>query len=86
MEKRPTSRAHDTIREMGFKLEFVSNLRQKSGSRYTPKTIGDRLKRGYYLCHCKGHIFAVVNGVVEDWTQGRQHRITTAYKVTRARA
>lgn len=80
-----TSHAYGAIAALGFVLEPVANLRQASGSRYTPKTIGDKLKRGYYLCYCNGHVFAVVNGTVEDWTQGRRHHITSAYKVTRTR-
>lgn len=70
----------------GYKVEAVENLKQKNGSAYTPKTIGNRLKRGYYMVWIKGHVFAVVNGVVEDWTQGRQHRITRAVKITKPRA
>jgi hypothetical protein len=70
---------------MGFKIEGVKKLKQKNGSRYTPKTIGDKLKRGYYLCFCNGHVFAVVNGDVEDWTNNRKHHITQAYKVIRER-
>jgi len=73
------------LRHLGFKIERVQQLVQKSGSRFTPKTIGNKLKRGYFLCFCNGHVFAVVNGDVEDWSNGRQHRITHAYKVTRTR-
>ncbi len=69
----------------GFKIEGVKKLKQKNGSRYTPKTIGDKLNRGYYLCFCNNHVFAVVNGDVEDWTEGRKHHITQAYKVIRKR-
>lgn len=69
----------------GFTVEPVNNLIQKSGAQYTPKTIGNRLKKGYYLTFIRGHVFAVVNGEVHDWTNGRRHRITEAYKVTRTR-
>ena len=74
------------ITAAGFAVEKITKDRQKTGSRYTPKTIGDKLKRGYYLCFCRGHVFAVVNGDVEDWTNGRQHHITDMYKVTRKRS
>ncbi len=73
------------IRKAGFSVEPVKNMKQKNGSKYTPKTIGKKLKTGYYICTAYGHIFAVVNGVVEDWTDGRQHHITKAYKVVRTR-
>jgi len=71
------------MRQMDFKVEQVKDLVQKNGSKFTPKTIGNKLKRGYYLCFCNGHVFAVVNGDVEDWTNNRKHHITSAYKVTR---
>lgn len=70
----------------GFTITPIKNLKQKNGSHYTPKTIGNKLKRGYYLCLCSGHVFAVVNADVEDWTNNRNHRIKTAYKITRNRA
>jgi len=74
------------LKVIGFKIEKVKNLRQKNGSRYTPKTIGDRLKRGYYIIRKNRHAIAVVNGVVEDWTSGRQHHIKDAFKITRIRS
>ncbi len=73
------------MRIRGFKITPVKNLKQKNGSRYTPKTIGKRLKRGYYMVHVNGHVLAVVNGVVHDWSKGRQHHITSAHKITRTR-
>lgn len=82
----PTSYVLRHLEKIGFKVEKVKNLRQKNGSRYTPKTIGDRLKRGYYIVRKNSHAMAVVNGVVEDWTNGRQHHIKDAYKITRIRS
>ena len=73
------------LASLGIEITQVKRDRQPSGSRYTPKTIGQKLKKGYYLCRCKGHIFAVVNGVVEDWTDGRQHRINQIWKVNKKR-
>jgi len=73
------------IETAGFSIERIKKDRQKSGSKFTPKTIGDKCKRGYYMCFCNGHVFAVVNGIVEDWTNNRQHHINAIYKVTRNR-
>lgn len=83
---RGSTRTRQTFAAMdaaGFNVDKVKNNRQKTGSKYTPKTIGEKCKRGYYLCFCNGHVFAVVNGSVEDWTNGRQHHINDIYKVTR---
>lgn len=81
-----TRQTFNAIRAAGFSVEPVKRMVQKNGCKYTPKTVGNKLKKGYYLCFCRGHVFAVVNGDVEDWTEGRQHRITQAYKVVRKRA
>jgi len=81
-----TSSILKAIRSLGFSVEPVKRLKQKNGSRFTPKTIGDKLKRGYYICSCNDHVFAVVNGDVEDWTEGRKHYINEAYKIVRTRS
>jgi hypothetical protein len=78
-------RAVNKLAAEGYCVESVGNLVQKNGSAYTPKTIGNKLKRGYYMCWIRGHVFAVVNGEVEDWTNNRKHRITKAVKITKPR-
>ena len=65
----------------GYTIDSMGCPVQKNGSRYTSLTIGNRLKRGRYICVSKGHVFAVHNGEVCDWTNGRRHRIIEAYKV-----
>lgn len=74
------------MRDAGFKVIPVTKLKQKSGSQYTAKTIGNKFKRGYYLCFSHDHAFAVVNGDVEDWTNNRKHHVKTAFKIVRRRA
>lgn len=74
-----------TVKSLGFEVETINKILQKNGSRYTPKTIGKKLKRGYYLCFVHGHVFAVVNGDVEDWAHDRNHRIEHIVKVIRPR-
>jgi len=73
-------------RVSGFEVTEVKKVRQKNGSKFTPKTIGGKLKNGYYLAFVNGHVISVVNGVVHDWTAGRNHHINEVYKVTRKRA
>jgi len=73
-------------KSLGFNLEVIAGLKQKNGSNYTAKTIGDKLKKGYYLVFTSDHVFAVVNGDVEDWTKNRKHTVTDVYKVIRLRA
>lgn len=56
---------------------------QPNGSRYTTKTIGKLLKRGYYLCYSRTHAFAVINGVVHDWSAERRLQVQGVVKVTK---
>lgn len=75
------------IRDLGCDAIPVTNrgdkpLRQPNGSKYTPKTIGQRLKHGYYICRTYDHFFAVVNGEVEDWADGHNHRINKVWRIT----
>ena len=76
---------YNTFVEMGFELQKVENLYQKNGCRYTPKTIGQRLKTGYYIAYVNGHVLPVINGTVFDWTSGRKHRIYEAFKIVKKR-
>jgi hypothetical protein len=71
--------------ENGFRVIVLDDLRQPNGSRYTPRTIGARLPEGYYLCTSRGHVFAVINGIVEDWTNSRTHRILRAHQIIHPR-
>jgi len=73
----------EVARDLGFHVIPVARMVQSNGSKYTPKTIGQKLKAGYYLVFCRGHVFTVINGAVHDWTQGREHHITSAYKIVR---
>lgn len=49
--------------------------RQPSGSRYTMKTIARAFPRGRHIVQVNGHVAALVDGKVEDWTDGRQYRV-----------
>jgi len=72
---------------LGCELAPVTNrngkpLLQKNGSKFTPKTISKRLKSGYFLCFVHSHVFSVVNGQVEDWTNNRAHHIYEVWRVS----
>jgi len=48
----------------------------------TPVTAARYLpKKGKFLCFTRDHVFAVVDGSVVDWTEGRRHRITYVTEV-----
>ena len=54
---------------------------------FTAKTVmgipkDKKFKKSYkYLVRVRGHVLAVRNNEVLDWTEGRRHRIQEVYKV-----
>ncbi len=70
----------------GFTSErlFGEGVRQKNGSRYTSKTIGKLLSNGCYVCVTTDHMFAVVDGLVLDWSRTKRLTVNTIYKITKA--
>ncbi len=72
----------EAIYLLGCEFEETLWPKQKNGSSYTPKTIGKAYKRGYYVVHFRGHVAAMINGEIQDWTVGRKHRVLAVYKVT----
>lgn len=72
------------MKQQGYAIEYIIPL-QPNGSKYTPKTIGKRYPKGYYICITSNHAFALHNGEVCDWTNGRKHRIIEVVKVVKTR-
>lgn len=64
------------LRNEGFNVELtdVANC--------TMTTVGRRLPRGKFLVFIRGHVAAVVDREVKDWTEGRKHRVKMVYRVT----
>lgn len=61
-------------------VKFVS-IRKPDGSKYTARTIGNDLRRGRFVVLYRGHLAALVDGVIHDWTDGRCHRVLGVYKL-----
>ena len=55
--------------------------KQPNDSRYTVKTIGDELTYGKYFVFVSGHVLALIDGIVYDWTEDRKHRVTSVIQV-----
>ena len=71
---------HNAIKGLGFEINAVDT---------TAKTITslprDRQhNQGYYIALVSGHVAAMVDGQVEDWSEGRRNRIKVLYKITPA--
>jgi len=39
------------------------------------------LQKGHYMVFVRGHVAALKDGVIEDWTQGRRHRVNKVARV-----
>ena len=49
--------------------------------KYSLKSIGAAYPEGRYLVKVRGHILAMVDGVIEDWSEGRKLQVKTIIKV-----
>ena len=68
--------------ENGYRHYWCQPL-QKSGSRFTMKTIGKAYPKGRYIVRVRGHLAAMIDGVIHDWTQGRRHIVTEICQVVK---
>lgn len=56
-------------------------LFQENGCRYTMSTIGKEFSHGKYIVRIKGHVAALVDGKILDWTAGRRHRVLAMWQI-----
>ena len=59
----------------------VGTTRGEFGRHVTPRTFAQLMPKGHYLCITRNHAIAVVDGVVEDWTAQRNHKIKAYIEV-----
>ncbi len=63
-------------------------MRQLTRTEYRAKTMisaerDTSLRSGRYCVLVRGHVAAMVEGKIVDWSQGRRHRIKAVYAVTK---
>jgi hypothetical protein len=79
---RQTLKALDNV---GIKYREITpngrRIRQPNGLKYTVRTIGRDFYAGTYIMTINGHILTMINGVVEDWTQGKLNRVQRLIKI-----
>ena len=70
----------------GFKCELLASdeieVREIFNKGLTPKTIASYLDLSTYFIGVRQHVFTLKNGIVEDWTRNRSHRVAQICKVT----
>lgn len=64
----------------GNKGKFTSILKP-NGTFYTGKTIGQALPNGKYILMFRGHVAAMVDGKIEDWTENTKKCVLYFWKV-----
>lgn len=64
-----------------LKLSRPTNFYNGREVQYTMRTIGQHLRKGKYLVFTRGHVAAIVDGKVVDWTEGRCHRVLYVLEV-----
>lgn len=69
---------HEVIRRSGYNLDWVDGYKG-----HHVKTMGSKLSQGTYLVQVRGHVLAMVDGVINDWSKDRSLRVITVYKVTK---
>ncbi len=68
-------------KSLGFLMEELPNYEYSAKTMITAER--DRaLKAGKYVLRVRGHVAAMVDGKIVDWTQGRRHRINNIYTFT----
>ena len=78
-----TSKVMGSLKRQGYKFVDEGMPRQKSGSLYTMKTIAKAFPKGTYIVRVRGHMAALVDGKVEDWTDNRRHQVLKVIRVKR---
>jgi len=67
----------EATKTLGLKtLNKVDAPRKVTGAGYTACTIPTLYPTGRHIVYTRGHVFALIEGIVQDWTAGRRHRIT----------
>ena len=60
-----------------------NRIKKVTNSSLTVATAEKVLTEGNYILGCRGHVLALKNGIVEDWSRGSKRRIETIYKLTK---
>ena len=72
------------VRSLGCYVEYDDELnhRGRNMHRITVNRVGAALPKGRWLVYSNGHVLAVKNGEVLDWTKGRRHQARLAWEVS----
>tara|TARA_R100000734_G_scaffold11040_1_gene8291 strand:- start:132 stop:599 length:468 start_codon:yes stop_codon:yes gene_type:complete len=73
-------------KDYGFNCEVIAKnkyeVKKIFGKGLTPKTVASYLDLQTYFIGTRGHVFALKDGIVEDWTRNRKHYVNRICRVT----
>lgn len=76
-----TELMHSVLAKFG-KVATSEYQRQYGVRGFSLKTVAKRYPRGRYLVFIKGHVAALRNGKLDDWSEGRSHTVLSVYRIT----
>lgn len=68
----------DAVKSLGYEMKIIPHSARTMSTIHRERST----QKGYYMALVRGHVASIVNGKVEDWTEGRRHKVTTLFKVT----
>ena len=68
-------------RTLGHTFGPMLRPKQANGSKYTPKTLAKAYPKGRYLAFSRDHVFALIDGKVQDWHEGRRYHIIKVHQL-----
>lgn len=74
---------HRALARLGKAVTLVYQRQYRYQKAFTLATVTRRIPReGTFLVYTRSHVATVVNGKLEDWSEGRKHRVTSIYRVS----
>jgi hypothetical protein len=71
--------------ELGFDFRVMEKHEYRAKTMVTAER-DPALRNGGFICMVRGHVAAVVDGEVIDWTEGRRHQVKEVYELKRRTA
>jgi hypothetical protein len=69
---------------LGFMTTNRYSYRDEGAEGFTLKTVAKRYPRGTFYVHVRGHILALVDGEILDWTAGSSRKVLAVNEVSPA--
>ena len=73
----------EACRELGIGFRVMAS-EEFDAKTMTTAERDRKLSNGRFVAYVRGHVAAIVDGTVVDWTQGRRHRIRSVWQLTPA--